>query len=89
MIICAVISGVIPSANIEKFSKEPPVNAEKRFNASFEFAAIHCLKIVASTPGTGIIETTRVKKIMRTISSSLCLISREVNAFIKKFSFSI
>ena len=31
-----VIYGVILSAKIDIFSKEPPVNAEKKLNASFE-----------------------------------------------------
>jgi len=39
-----VIYGVILSAKIDIFSKEPPVNAEKKLNASFEFCANHCEK---------------------------------------------
>ena len=70
----------MPKANIEKFSNDPPVNAEKRLSASLELDAIHCLKTEASTPGTGIMEITRVRKIIPTMISSFRLMSRVVRA---------
>ena len=39
-----VMYGVILSAKIDIFSNDPPVNAEKKLNASFDCCANHCEK---------------------------------------------
>ena len=73
MTIAAEMKGVMPRAMLEKVSKEPPVNAEKRLNASFPFWFIHCLNTDASIPGTGIVDIILTTAITKSISIILCL----------------
>ena len=71
-----VMYGVIFSARMDMFRKDPPVNASNRLNASPEVcAASQREKYVLSTPGTGSCEPKRMTASISSVKKVLCRIS--------------
>ena len=59
-----VMYGVMFNAKTDMLSKEPPVNASKKLNASPVLLLNHCLNTLPSTPGMGSCEPIRMTKII-------------------------
>ncbi len=79
-----VIYGVMLSANTDMLSKEPPVNALKKLNASFELKlAIMLLITSESVPGNGSWLPKRTTSKIANVYKSFILISFTFNAFFK------
>ena len=77
-----VMYGLIFNANRDICSKEPPVIASKKLNASPVCAANQFAKKVLSTPGTGSCDPKRTTTTIAKVYKILFLISLILNAFL-------